>query len=378
MITAVLGLGCWLICTAVVLPPTLRMDNVSYLRLAADPFAFGDVAGIHAQRPLPCWIVYVLTRLSPLSPTAAFRTVSGLSYLAFLALVYISFRIHAGRAVTALTGTLFCAISGWPITYSLSNVYQACDAMAYPLSLSFILASVHRKHRTATVLGILGTLTRQQLFLLAILGHLASWKATGNRRLFGSIAITGVVFTLLITATGQRGAVSLWGHTAGKILNVDDALKALWDTRAIVLISPFAGVLLAYPRMVLQYTLRHWWIAAFVVISTLQPMFAIHITGTSNAVRLAMLGLWPVLWLGARITDRNLTQTWARVLYLLLPLLYGTAHLVSQQAVYPSPLGHRAVCNLLLIAILAAQHLWCRAGARCRSVTHRDRQTRGP
>jgi len=37
-----------------------------------------------------------------------------------------------------------------------------------------------------------------------------------------------------------------------------------------------------------------------------------------------------------------------------------------------------AVCNLLLIAILAAQHLWCRAGARCRSVTHRDRQTRGP
>jgi len=52
-----------------------------------------------------------------------------------------------------------------------------------------------------------------------------------------------------------------------------------------------------------------------------------------------------------------------------LPLLYGTAHVVSQQMIYPSPLGHRAVCNLLLIAILAAQHLRCRCLSRRESNT---------
>ena len=77
-------------------------------------------------------------------------------------------------------------------------------------------------------------------------------------------------------------------------------------------------------------------------------------TGPDNAARLAMIGLWPALLFGGLIVGRNVQRTgWATV-FILSPLLYGTKHLVSFDAGWPSPLGHRIAVNVLLAGISLA------------------------
>lgn len=345
-------LAVWLTATATVLPPTIQMDNLSYLQMVDTPFDFSGVRGIHAQRPLPCWIVAAITRVTPLSPTAGFRLISGASYLAFLLLFYVTLRASGCRISTAWTGSVLCGISAWPMTYNLSNVYQACDAMAFPLSLLLMWAVIGGRHRSALAFGIIGLLTRQQLFLLAILGYTYAYSRSRNPIHLASIAITSCLFAILVLVAGEDGAGLLHEHTSDVLTRFQVAGRALMETRLPVLFSPFLLVLLVAYRSTWEAIRTNWWIAVFCLACLIQPLLAYEMTGPGNAVRLAMLGVWPALWWGARITDQWLAPGWPTWVYMTLPGLYGTAHLVSQQQVFPSPLGHRFVVNIILLALV--------------------------
>ena len=347
----IVGVAGFLVVTAVVLPPTLQMDNLEYLKLAENPGNFSEVRDIYAQRPLPCWIVFVLTRATGMSPTAAFRCVSGLSFVAFLVLFYASLICSRCQRLPSLVSTVFCAISAWPMPYSLSNVYQACDIMAYPLSLGFILALRHQAIRSAVIIATLSVVTRQQLVVLVVPGFLATYFQQQSRMAYVGLTIAISIFALNVALTRSGGESGLWEHTVAKLCRLDLLAEGARQTLIPLMFSPFCIVLAIEWRRCLKMAIRYWWVSLFSAACILQPHFAFDMTGASNAQRLAMLGVWPGIWLGSRLINDRLETRFEQTLYAACLPLYGTQHLVSQRAVFSSILRHRAVVNLLVAAI---------------------------
>lgn len=352
-IAVVVALALWLTLDSVVLPPTLRMDNVSYLAMAEDPAAYFHVAEVHAQRPLPPLLVAALGAAG-VSAMDAFRLLSALSLHAFLVLFFLALRgAGVGRPV-ALGSTIFMAISAWPVPYSLSNVYQACDAMTYPLGLAVVVGTVRRRPGVAVPAALAGVLVRQQLFVLAVGAMVAAYRDTRRRVWLGGLAGIVVLFGAVVATAGGGGGSSLWAHTGARALDLEPLVRGAWETRLPVLLSPFLLLLAVDVRAVMRVAARFWWVTAYALATVLQPLLAFSMTGASNAVRLAMLGLWPLFLLaGIRLDRRWLRRPWARWVFLALPLLYGTEHLVSLETTWPSPVGHRAVVNVLLLALVA-------------------------
>ncbi len=346
------GLAMWLTADSAVFEPF--GDGVHYLAMALDPTTYGEVPGRYAQRALPSFIVWMQSRLLGWNAVQGFQMLSAVAFQAFLLLFYVALRgWGVSREVTFGTA-VFMAISAWPVPYSLANVYQACDALAYPLGLLVIMAAVADAPVVAAAAGIAGVAVRQQLFVLAsaalTYGYLRSRRPIWLAGAAGAVA----TFGLLVITGGQEGAANLWDRTGAQILRVDSFLEGVVDTTFPVLLSPFLLLLVADARRLLRRAVRYWWVAVYVVVSVSQPLFAYHMTGASNLQRLAMIGIWPLFLAAGLQLNGWLTTEWARRIYIVLPLLYGTDHLVSLQTTYPSPLGHRSVMNIVIILLVLA------------------------
>ena len=159
------GLALWLAADSVVFQPF--GDAVHYLAMARDPTTYGEVPGRHAQRALPSLVVWLESRLFGWDAVQGFQVLATVAFQAFLLLFYVALRGWDVSRSVAFGTAVFMAISAWPVPYSLGNIYQACDALAYPLGLLVIMAAVGNAPVVAAAAGIAGIAVRQQLFVLA-------------------------------------------------------------------------------------------------------------------------------------------------------------------------------------------------------------------
>ena len=136
LIAVVAAIGAW----SPVLPATMPQDNLQYLAIARDLSAYGDVPGIYSQRVVPCAVVWGLNRTGICDVVTGFCAVSYAAIGTFLVGLYFNFRWAGLTQAIATTATLYVLIGSWPIVYGLSNVYQACNALAYPLGLAYIMS----------------------------------------------------------------------------------------------------------------------------------------------------------------------------------------------------------------------------------------------
>ena len=351
---ALLALASWLTLASPVLPPTIPMDAASYLAMADDPGALFRVAAIHAQRPLPPLLVWGLGHLG-VEPAVGFHLLSASAFHLFLPFFFLALRAAGAGPSIAFGTAVFLAVSAWPVPYALSNVYQACDALAYPLGLAIVVGVALGRPGLTTAAALAGAATRQQLVLLGVAALLEGYRRSGRRAWLVGAALVASLFATLVLTVGDGGGASRWSHTGAVAGRLGTAVRATLETRLPVLLSPFLLLLLVDARAVARYAAREWWVALYAVAAVVQPLLAFSSTGASNAVRLAMLGVWPAFLLaGLRLEERWLTARWARWVYVALPLTYGTAHLVSVGTTWPSPVGHRAVVNLLVLALCLA------------------------
>lgn len=355
LILVLTSIGAW----SPVLPPTMQQDNLRYLAVARDLSSYWNVPGIYSQRVVPCAVVWGLDRAGICDVIAGFCTVSYAAIGTFLVGLYFNFRRAGLPQAIATSATLYVLIGSWPLAYGLSNVYQACDALAYPLGLGYIMAIKSNRNWSALLIGALGLGCRQQLLVLIVLGEVAQFWTTRRCCWLIGACVHIAMFGLLVATAGLysvselNGVSGLIAHTVVWLPAWSTALRALYETRMPFLLSPFLLVLILHGRTTLAYGVRYWWIAAFALVTALQPLFAFDITGPENAARLAMLGLWPAAFLGGLLAGRDVRSThWAPV-FILSPLMYGTNHLVSFTAGWPSPIGHRFVVNLFVAAISA-------------------------
>ena len=351
-LAALVAMCAWFIFDSTVLPPTLRQDNRRYIPMAEDPSAFFQADNVAAQRVLPSLLVWCGTRLLGLTVVEGFRILSGASYLAFLALFYVALR--RGRAPTpiAFATTIFCGTCYWPMTYSLSNIYQACDAMAYPLALVMIALTIRRRTFALLAVSLLAAMTRQQLFVLACLCLFSLRVETNDRRALPCLLVILMFFGALISFTGEGG---LAAHTVLRIFDLRAFARGFRETRFPVIFTPFLLLLMLCARETIGYVRKYWWVALFALVTMAQPLLAFGRTGPSNAQRLAMMGAWPAFWLAGLLLRDRLKSRWAMSIYVLLPLLYGTRHLTHLEHTYPSPVGHRSVMNVIIALLVLAE-----------------------
>ena len=355
-LAALVAIGVWFAIDSVIVPAAMRQDNLQYIPMAESPAAFFWVGCIYAQRALPPLLVWCGTKLFGLTVGQGFRLLCAASYISFLTLFYVVLRRGRAAVSIALGTTLFCAICFWPMTYSLGNIYQACDAMAYPFALAMIVLALRRKLLALVVVSLLAAMTRQQLFVLACLAFVALYVETRDRRAIAGLAVVVAFFGLLVAYAGRgEGAMGIAGHTVLRIFDFRAVARGLVETKFPVMFTPFLLLLVLFGRRVMGYIRTYWWVALFAAVTMAQPLIAFPITGPSNAHRLAMLGAWLAFWPAGLLLRDALIGPWARGLYAALPLLYGTRHLTHLRHAYPCPLGHRTVMNVVVLLLVLAE-----------------------
>lgn len=350
LIAVLVAIGAW----SPVSPPTMPQDNLQYLAIARDLSEYFHVGGIYAQRVVPCALVWGLSRTGLCDVVTGFWAVSFAAIGTYLVGTYFSFRRAGLTQAIATSAALYLLIGSWPLVYGLSNVYQACDALAYPLGLAYILAIRAHRNWLALLIGAVALGCRQQLLILVVLGEVSQYWTTRRRCWLAGAGIHIMLFSLLVATAGEQTAGGgLIAHTVVWLLSWKSALRGLSASRLPLLLSPYLLVFCLDWRTVGGYVIRYWWVAVYGLVTALQPVFAFEITGPENTARLAMFGLWPAVFLGGVLVGRNVRSTrWAPV-FVISPLLYGTNHLVSFTAGWPSPLGHRIAANVLVAVISA-------------------------
>lgn len=356
LLVALCAVGIWFAADSVVLPPTLKQDNTQYIPMAEDPAAFFWVAGNNAQRILPHLLVWASTKVLGIDVVAGFRLVCAVSYVAFLLLHYVVLRRCRAHEAIAFGTTLFCAISYWPITYSLSNVYQACDAMTYPLGLALIVLATKGSLFTLFLVAVVATGTRQQLFALAVFSLIGRYLRTRNPRALECLLPIVLTFALLVAYAGDStSGLVLADHTVLRLLDFGQQVRGLIETRFPIVFSPFVLVLLLFLPKTVKQAKTYWWATAFAVMTMAQPIVAYRMHGPQNAMRLAMMGAWVAFPLAGLLLRDVLKSPWARWTFAALPILYGTKHLTHLKHTYPSPLGHRTVVNVVVLMLVLAE-----------------------
>ena len=144
---------------------------------------------------------------------SGFWIVSTFAVTAFVLGLFLTYRSLRIPPLLACASTVTVAIASWPLSYCLSNVYQVCDALAYPLALGFIVAVVRDRPQFAALIGILACGCRQQLIVLTVLGGLSRFLSTRRWSWLAAVGVFLACFACLVCTAGVRGADGLLEHT---------------------------------------------------------------------------------------------------------------------------------------------------------------------
>jgi len=328
-------------------------DREFYINMALyPPTAFKEMPAIYAQRFLPSLLVWIGVKFFGLTFSQGFLLLSYSSFMLFLPLVYYLLRSCSVPLRISFGTSVFCGISFWPVTSSLVNFYQACDAMMYPIVVFMIILALRRKTWMLFFVSILAVLVRQQFFVLAILSFIHLYIETRDRFLLVYLSVIIVCIGMLIKFAGTDGAGGLAKHTIYRLFDLDVAVKGIIRTRLPIMLSPFLLLLICFFRKTCTYMKKYWWISLFAIITIIQPLFSFEFTGIFDAQRLIMMGVWPFFLLAGLLLRDLLKNRWTIWVYFALPLCYGTEHLNILEHAYPSMVGHRIMMNGIILALV--------------------------
>ena len=215
-------------------------DMEFYVNMAMHPpIIFDSIVSPYAQRLLPSLLVWGGTKFFGLSLSQGFLILSHSVFIIFLPLVYYALRSCRVSLEIAFGTSLFCGISFWPIINNLVNIYQACDALTYPLSLIMIMLTIRRKLLTLFIVSVLAVMIRQQLFVLAFLSF--SFLYIEEKRLLSLIylVLILIIFSILTLFIGVNGGSILARHTVLRLFDINDVIGGIIKTKLPIMFSPF-------------------------------------------------------------------------------------------------------------------------------------------
>lgn len=330
-------------------------DLESYIKLAENPASFFDktIPGVHAQRIFGTTLVWMINFLFGFSIDTGFRIVSGMSYLAFIILFYSILRFLKVSTIVAFSTTAFSAIASWPMTYSLSNIYQVCDALSYPLILLIIFFAIRGKDNVLFLVSIIAVLTRQNLLILVLLAHLFLYlKNIRDIRNIVYILFLLVLFMVTAIYAGDGQALKLASRiSVGSEFQFKYMIIAASDLRIWTLFSPF--LLVYFNSRIIDLIKDYWWVWIYSLYAIVQA-FGLYSTTVywDNISRWMMQGIMPLFLFAGLLLNEIFKDKKILMIYGLLPFAYGISHLSFLKHTYPSLLGHRFVSVFVIYLLI--------------------------
>lgn len=319
--------------------PTLGFDAHSYLKMSQDLWSSqSEVLPFHWQRILPSLVVKYFVQLfyhHSKSPDVlwaykvGFRAITYLTFFIFsLKLFHLLTKKIQDQALAASLAWMILFLY-WPLTYPLNNFYQLCDIGCYLLTLLILETFIEKRYLAFIVLGLASIFTRQNLFILVLLGNCYFFFQTFPRKrllipLGFFLHIAAIIFLFSLSKINQT-----MHH-----LSLIPTLNELWPLKSIYkMTAPFFLVLILNYKKSLPMLKEYFPITIFSLVTVYQPYSIWTITGIVNLERIIMQGLWTFNFFAAVILGTMVRDSHSKLLrkcILFLPILLGTAHLQGQ------------------------------------------------
>lgn len=279
----------------------VSFDCNSYIAMVGDLSPGDHALSHHAMRVLPIFMVRALMLLG-FSMDAGFHIVSGGALMLFSLGVYAFIRYFTKSSVWAFAWSLLLVTLHSAMRVPLDIIYQANDALVYPLGLAMLAAAHANRVGLTFVLAILGVLTRQNLFVLSFFSM--SSLALNNRDIRALIG-TGVVFCsyfVLQKFYGANGSILNHFTPQGDFFSLSHQWSILVESQFLELWIVFAPFLLTSGKQLFKFFKDNWHWPMYTAVVVAQPYLAYHMTG-NNFARIALQGVW-VIALAVAINHR--------------------------------------------------------------------------
>lgn len=267
-------------------------DCNAYIRMTHDLTPGTDVLGHHSMRVVPIIIVRFFMMLGiPLE--TAFNVLSGLCYIGFGIGAYWFIQRITNQKLYAFSWALILLALHEAIRIPLYLVYQANDALVYPLGLCILVATYYRKMPLVLFLSLLGALTRQNLFVMGFLCLM--YLAKKQKNFYAGIAMALLTVAYFLHQN-YHGAHSVFAQ----LLSPPKAFFSLQGQWWILTESQFLELWVAIlPFMILglpqayRFLRENWHWLIYAGVTIFQPYVGYHLTG-NNLPRLALQGIWVI------------------------------------------------------------------------------------
>jgi hypothetical protein len=268
-------------------------DCESYLHMVWYWGAHSEVLSHHAMRILPSMLVYAGTVIG-LTPTFGFWLLSMGAFVSFTVAIFKTIDAVKPGHILAIGFTLLLLSAHWAMTYGLSNVYQATDALTYPLGLLLFWQLRKQQGNALLVTGILSCAVRQSLFVMAFAALLQLATERPNLQACLRVVLLCIAYTALTRFYGASGTLLAHIIPDWSFFSISLILERWSESHLTWLLLPVIPMLLTYPRAFYRFFARYPALFVYGVIVVAQPFIAFEMTGQANFVRIAMQGIWPL------------------------------------------------------------------------------------
>jgi hypothetical protein len=327
-------------------------DMASYREMAIHPGSyFAGLPPHHAQRVLPSLAVWLLGAMFDMSPDAGFRLVSGLGIaVAHMGLFQISRRLGV-CALMSLATVLLAALSQWPVTYPLRNVWQACDAWTFALAALMVLMTLERRWLALSICVAAAVFVRQNLPILGVsaLLHLALSSRSSKPLLGAAAAVALFALNTMLAGGGAGGA--LFKHLAGDLIRPQVMLQQFFDTSLDGLFLPLLPLLLL--PVALNSLKEQWWVLVFSLATIGQALLVAELGGVENTQRLVMPAIWILAPCAGLAAQRLFQGAALQTLYALTPATLALSRLVWDGTPLQHWHNYRAMPAIFLALLIA-------------------------
>jgi hypothetical protein len=297
----------WQFARAVDIGCPARFDCIWYIAMAKDWLADDKVIPHLAMRVLPAMLVQGLGALG-VSIHDGYKLLSYAGYagFAFGCFAVLCRQRHPNaNPVMALALTLIIITASPLILHSLELVYQANNALTYPLTLALIVLTQQRRLGLLMVVAVLGVLTRQNMFALAGLSFFFLFVTAGHRneRVLAGLGMTALSGLFIGLTQYYDASESVLRHlTVGGgtgIPSWESVARFVATSHAEFLLLPLVPLLVLVHKESLAAFRRHWYLIGYAFVVAYQTSSVFEIAGWHNFHRLAIEGIWPLYLLVA-------------------------------------------------------------------------------
>ena len=270
-------------------------DCNSYIRMVDDLSYQADIPGHHAMRVVPILLVRGLLNFG-ISIESAFHWVSGTAYVGFGMLSYWVIVRLRNQPLHAFSWALILMALHHAMRIPLYLVYSSNDALVYPIGLAMLYLTWRERGHWVFVLGIVGTFTRQNLFVLGLimLGYLALTRRGGRRTvLIVEMLVLTASYLLAQSYYHAQGVIGDLLVPSRSFFSLERQIDVLSQSRVLdlgIVLIPFT-LFLAKPILSFLKQNLHW--VLYAAIAAGVPYLGFDLVG-NNFQRLALQGVWVI------------------------------------------------------------------------------------